>query len=970
MNFANRAVAVALLLLSPLAHGAPLLAQSAASDASEAKSAEPDWPFETSDVPVDPGFVFGKLENGMRYILRENATPEGTALVRMRIDSGSLDETDSERGLSHFLEHMAFNGSTNIPEGEMIPLLEREGLAFGADTNASTGFEAITYMLDLPRNDAELLDTAMMLMRETASELTIAPDAVERERGVILAERRDRRGFSQRAREDGFEFISPGARYTQRLPIGTLEVIENATATDLRALYERTYTPSNTVIVIVGDFPVAAMEAAIRSHFSDWAPAAAPSDPVSGPVDITREGESDVFLDPALSESLTVTMLAPYIDEPDTIAVRKEGFLRGIAFGIIRRRLARLARSADAPFRAARFSEGSIFEDARTNTLSLASEDGKWREAMLAAVQSVHESAVYGFTPSEVDEQLANIRTALNNRVAGAETRSNSLFAGAALNLVSDDSVPTTPDFQLSLFREFESEITPEMVLSAFRNRLISVDAPLIRFQGRNRPEGGVDALRATFAEAMALPIAPMQDMGNKAFAYTDFGPPGQVMLDARDERLGFRYITFANNVRLTLKTTDIREDRIAYRLLLDGGSLLNTREDPLRTYLIGSLSAGGLGKHSRDELQTILAGRSVDFSASNTADAFSFTGATTPRDLGLQMQLLTAALTDPGYRVEGIEQFRRGIDNFFEALNATPFRAYGNAAGAILSDGDPRFSLQPREAFFALDYDGLDRAISDRLTAGAIELSLVGDFDEDVAITAVAATLGALPEREPEFRVREEARTREFTSNRRQQILTHEGEADQALVRMVWPTNDDSSFVEEMSLSLLARMVRIELTDRLREELGQAYSPTASSSMSNVYPGYGTFTLTASLEVSEVNAARSAIAAMVTDLREKPIDPDLIQRARQPLLEAYDNALKSLGGWVQLADRAQSENHRLERWFKGPETLRAITAEDLSKVAQQYLQPENAVEFLVLPDSDSSDDDIIAQSDEMQDKG
>lgn len=960
MSFATRAIAAGLLLLSP---AAPLLAQSPQAETSEVTAPQPVWPFEASDIPVDPEFVFGQLDNGMRYILRENATPEGTALVRMRIGSGSLEETDKERGLSHFLEHMAFNGSTKIPEGEMVPLLEREGLAFGADTNATTGFEAITYMLDLPRNDAELLDTAMMLMRETASELTIAPEAVERERGVILAERRDRRGYAQRAREDGFEFISPGARYTKRLPIGALEVIENATADDLRRLYERTYTPSNTVLIIVGDFPVEAMEAAIREYFTDWAPAPAPSDPVSGPVDVTRKGVSDVFLDPALSESVTLTMLAPYIDEPDTIARRKASLLRGIAYGVIRRRLSRLARSSKAPFRAARFSQGSIFENARTNTLAIASEDGKWRDGLLAAVQSVREAAAYGFTQSEIDEQLANIRTSLENRAAGADTRANSFYAAAAINLISDESVPTTPEFQLAMFNEMESAITPDAVANAFRERLIEFDEPLIRFQGRTAPDGGEEALRSSFVESMALPIAPPQTTNAKTFAYSDFGKAGEVISDTRDERLGFRYITFANNVRLTLKTTDIREDRVAYRLLLDGGSLMNTSDDPLRTYLIGSLSAGGLGQHSRDELQTILAGRSVGFSASNTAEAFSFTGATTPRDLSLQMQLLTAALTDPGYRPEGIEQFKRGIDNYFQTLRSTPFRSLGNASGEILSDGDPRFSLRTRDEFFALSFSQLDEAIGDRLASGAIELSLVGDFDEEDAIANVAATLGALPAREQEFRMRNEARVRAFTSNRTRHVLTHTGEADQALFRLVWPTNDDSDFTEELRLSLLARMVRIELTDRLREELGQAYSPNASSAMSKVYPGYGTFTLTASIDVSELEAARSAVDALITDLREKPIDPDLIQRARQPLLEAYDNALKSLGGWLQLADRAQSEGDRLERWFAGPDTLRAITAEDISEVANKYLVPGSAVEFVVLPEGANAQDDSVIVS-------
>jgi zinc protease len=967
MQFASRAFAVGLLLLSPLA---PLAGQSAQQAQASASTAESTWPFETSDIPVDPGYVFGELPNGMRYILRENATPEGTAIVRMRIGSGSLAENENERGLAHFLEHMTFNGSTNIPEGEMIPLLEREGLAFGADTNASTGFEAITYMLDLPRNDEALLGTAMMLMRETASELTIAPEAVERERGVIIAERRDRAGYAQRAREDGFEFISPDARYTHRLPIGTLEVIETATAEDLRGLYERTYVPSNTLLVIIGDFRVTVMEAAVKSYFTDWAAAPSPADPVTGPVDVTRKGESDIFIDPALSESLTLTMLAPYIDEPDTVAARQQGMLRGIARGIIGRRLSRIARSADAPFRAARFSEGAIFEDARTNTLTIASEDGKWRSAMLAAVQSVHEAAIHGFTKAEVAEQLANIRTALENRVSGADTRSNGGLVGAALGVIASESVPTTPQFQLELFESMAGKITPETVLAAWRERLIKFDEPLIRFQGRQSPQGGSQALRTAFVEGLALPISPVEETATKAFAYSDFGEPGDIILDTRDERLGFRYITFDNNVRLTLKTTDIREDRVAYRLLLDGGSLMNTSDYPLRTYLIGSLSAGGLGEHSRDELQTILAGRSVGYSASNSAEAFSFTGATTPRDLGLQMQLLTAALTDPGYRPEGIEQFRRGIDNYFETLRSTPFRALGNAAGAILSDGDPRFSLQSREAFFALDYDGLSSAIEDRLQSGAIELSLVGDFDEDKAIASVAATLGALAVREPEFRVRDEARSRQFTTNRTKHVLTHEGEADQALLRVVWPTDDDSDFTQELRLSLLARMVRIELTDRLREELGQAYSPNASSSMSKIYPGYGTFTLTASLDVAEVEAAQAAIAAMIADFRSKPIDPDLIQRARQPMLEAYDNALKSLGGWVQLADRAQSEGERLERWFSGPDTLRSISPDQLSAAAKKYLSPENAVEFLVLPDEKSGDSDTVAASCEPKKKG
>ena len=449
----------------------------------------------------------------------------------------------------------------------------------------------------------------------------------------------------------------------------------------------------------------------------------------------------------------------------------------------------------------------------------------------------------------------------------------------------------------------------------------------------------------------MALPIAPPDDTGAAEFAYSDFGEPGTVVSDTREERLGFRTLTFANGLRLTLKQTDIEQDRVRFELSLDGGDLMNTREDPLRTYLTASLPEGGLGQHSADELQSVLAGRSVGLRVSSAADAFTFAGTTTPRDLDLQMQLLAAGLTDPGYRPEAIERFRRGIDNFFETLNATPGRAYSSASGAILSDNDPRFSLQPREAYYALDFEQLKAAISDRFANGALELALVGDFDEDAAIEAVAATLGALPAREVDFLPREEARTRSFTATRGERVLTHQGEADQALVRLVWPTTDDSDFTEAMTVSLLARVVRIELTQRLREDLGQAYSPSAGSSMSRIYPGYGTFTINASVSVDEVDAARAAIAQLVADLRDAPLDQDTLERARQPLLESYDNALKGLGGWMNLADRAQSQSERLERWFAGPDPLKAITPEDLQAAAQRYLVPGEAVEFLVLPE-------------------
>ncbi len=942
---------------------APEVAVSATSP-QMANTGEQVWPFEATDLPIDPSYRLYVMPNGMKVALRENGTPEGTALVRLHLDSGSLDETDSEQGLAHFVEHMAFNGSKNVPEGEMIKLLEREGLAFGADTNASTGLEATTYMLNLPRNDADLLDTVLMIMRETASELTISEEAVERERGVILAERRDRRNFAYRNLEDNLEFSTPGARYADRLPIGTLDILENATAADLRGFYERTYVPSNATLVIVGDYAVEAMRQAVQKHFGSWQNAApAPIDPVTGPIDIERRGETDIYTDPALSESLQVWRYATWMDRPDNTANRQAAMQRSIGYGIINRRLAKLARGENAPFRSAGFGVSNVFEDARQTALSVNTADGTWETGLTAATLELRKAMAFGFSEAEVAEQIAQRRSGLEAAARAADTRSNGAFVGGALGLVQNDRIPTTPQSSLERFEAYANKITPESAMAAVADDATPLYDPLIRFAGRAAPEGGEQALRSAWDTVRAMPITAPKFEEAAEFGYTDFGGSGEIVSDTRDEKLGFRYIRFGNGVRLTLKQTDIREDQIQFRVGIDGGQLLNTKEDPLKTALVGTLSAGGLGKHSQDELATILAGKRVSASTGAGADRFSMSGSTIPQDLTLQMQLLAAALTDPGYRKEGEERYGRSIDNFFANIDGTPGRALGNALGGILSDNDPRFSLQSEEAYEARSFAKLKEDIGDRLANGAIEIALVGDLDEDSAIAVVASTLGALPTREAEFLPRDEARLRSFTADRSQRIIRHTGEPDQAVIRMIWPTTDDSDLAEDLRLSLLARVVRLKLQEQLREDLGQAYSPSAGSSTSRIYPGYGTFGLTASIDVAEVEPTRAAIASMLTNLLAEPLDEDTLNRARQPALEAYDNALKSLGGWMGLADRAQSETDRLGRFFAAPDIIKGLTGEDIQAAAEKYLPAAQAVEILVLPKEAGPDEDINAPS-------
>ena len=904
----------------------------------------------TSDVVLDPAFRVGRLANGMRFIVRHNALPAGTVKVRMEIDAGSLDERDDERGFAHFVEHMAFNGSTRVPEGEMVRLLERDGLAFGADTNAQTNFHYTRYLLELPRKDPALLDTALMLMRETAGELSFSAEAVARERGVVLAEMRDRNSFGLRAAVDEMNFSHPGSLYAQRLPIGTTEALNAASAERLKAFWQRTYVPDKTTVIVIGDVDADAAEAAIRAHFDSWKAAPALPQPSAGPVRPGDKGRTAIYLDPALGERVTAARNGPWLGERDSTAQRRENLLRQIGYSILNRRLQRMARSADAPFRSAALETGDVFKAGRMTTLGVDTNAGGWQRGLDAAAREYRRAMDYGFSAAEVAEQVANVRTAHRNGAATSGTRTNNDLVGAALALVRDEVVPSTPESSLARLEAFIPAITPAAVLAALKREAVVLDDPLLRFAGHTAPAGGAVALRTAWDGAMKGRLAREDGAASAEFGYTGFGQPGSVVSDMREPALGIRTVRFGNGVRLNLKHTDLEKDRVLVQLAVDGGDMLATRDNPLATEMVSAFAAGGLGKHSEDQLQSMLAGRTVAFGLSSGPETFASAAQTTRGDLELQLQLMTAYLTDPGYRAEGEAVYRQNVRAFFNQKDATPGTALGTALGGILSDNDPRFTFQAEDAYLKLGFAGLKADIGERLAHGAIEIGIVGDVAEDEAIALMGRTLGALPAREAEFRPYPEQRSRPFTHDLSRRTVRHGGAKDQASVQMIWPTRDGEDPVEALKLELLEKVVQIELTETIREKLGKAYGPSANSDTSRVWRGYGTFSAAASVNVPDIAATRAAILETAAELRAGPVSDDILLRARAPMVQAFDNALKTNRGLLAVTARAQSQPDRIARLLAATGRLNALGPRDVLDMARRYLDPGKAVEITVLP--------------------
>ena len=948
--------------LSPLvlliATAAPAYAGQAPAKAAAAATVNPQsdaakaWNFAASDVPVDPNIVFGVLPNGMKYALLKNSTPKDSVVLRMRFNVGSFAEADDQRGLAHFLEHMAFNGSKGVPEGEMIKLLERKGLAFGADTNASTGFDQTVYQLDLPNASDDLIDTGLMLMRETGGELTIDPAAVDRERGIILSERRARDTYQLRSLIDQLDFQMKGMTVANRIPVGTEEVIRTAPAARIRDLYDRYYRPERATLVMVGDFDPAAVEAKIKARFSDWkGRGPAGTDPDIGQVDFARAAAADDFIDPAIQDSVTLASFKPWILEPDTKAKRARTLAEDIGEAIVSRRLAKIALDEDSPILQGYFSEATGWKKFEQITVGAVAKEGAWKEALALVEQEQRRAIEHGFTQAEVDEQLANRRTALKNAVAGVTTRRSATLADALVTAAEGDFVFVRPETSQALFEATAPSLNAASVTAAFRERMKGLGPTLARVTAKKPIEGGTDAILASLRTSQQVAVAAPTEAASAAFAYDDFGTPGKVVADDRVEDLGIRRIRFANNVMLNIKRTDFQKDRVMMSLRVDGGNLLATREDPTKVSLAGSIMLGGLEAHSVDELRSIFAGKTVSPAFGSDADAFGGSALTSPEDFALQAKLMAAFLTHPGYRPDGLALIRRVLPQQYAANDATPAAVIGRDAGGILANDDPRSQTPPLDKLLTLNWAQLKSAVADSFTHGAIEIGVVGDIDEQAAIDAIAATFGALPERRAAFDPRADARIRQFAADRSERTLIHKGPAEQAELRVYWPARDDSDLAEAMQLNLLVRVMQLKLTEELRERLGESYSPGAAASLSDEFPGYGHLFAASNVDYKDLATTRAAIFAIAKELRDAPVDADLLDRARKPLVEAMTKSRRENSYWLNYVAEAASHADRLDRSRKGIGEVEATTPADLQALARRYLVDDKALVIKAVSD-------------------
>jgi zinc protease len=930
----------------------PAIAQNAGGQTAPAVAAAPaatpsdPWAQAASDLTPDAAVRFGVLPNGMRYAILRNATPPHQAALRLRIDAGSLSERDDQQGLAHFLEHMAFNGSTHIAEGDMTKNLERLGMSFGGDTNAQTSFDQTTYMLNLPNTSDEVVDASLFSLREVASELLFDSAAVDRERGVIEGEERTSDSPGMRSLKALLPFLAPGQRLADRLPIGDLNIIKTAPRDRFVDFYRAYYRPERATLIAVGDFDVDAMEAKIKAKFGDWAnPAVNGADPDLGHIQ-PRQPETLIHVEPGAQSSAQIFWTVPHDDAPDNSAERRKSVVRSLASAVLNRRLSDIARNPNPPFLSAGGGYQSLFNALDAGSLSVSFNPGEWKPAIEAVEQEERRLVQYGVAASELNRELTEFRTALTAVAAGVATRQTPSLAAGLVESVNNSEVFTNPADDLKRFTEIAPTITVDEVNEAAR-KTFSGNGPLVFVTSPVAIDGGEAAVTAALEASRATPVAAPAIAADVQWPYAAFGSPAQPSGQSEIADLGATLVTFPNGVRLTVKPTTFADKQILISVRVGNGILdLPTDRPTPVTWAAGTeMTEGGLGKLTAIQLDQVTAGNVVAVNFGTDQNAFQFGGSTRPEDLNLQMQLMAAYFTDAAWRPEPFTKTKAAFPQALAQARAVPAGAFSLAASGLLAGGDPRFGLPSEQQIADASLDDLRQTVTQSLARGPIEIIVVGDVTIADAIAAVGSTFAALPARTPAVTPTAQALHVAFPAATAEPLqLHHTGLPTQALGYVAWPTVDSiGDRKPARTVNLLAKVLQLRVTDEIREKQGAAYSPGAAATSSVVFPDYGYVFIQVETPPEALPVFFQTADAIAAGLRDAPVTEDELNRARLSSIEQIRRSQAGNGYWLNALKGVQTDPTQIEAIRTAISDLEAITPADLQKAAQTYLQPDRA---------------------------
>lgn len=899
------------------------------------------WLYENSDVPMDAAWRFGTLPNGLRYAIRRNGVPPGQVSIRVRVDVGSLMERPAEKGFAHFLEHLTFRGSRHVPDGEAKRVWQRLGASFGSDSNAQTTPTQTVYALDLPQAEAQGLDESMKILAGMLAAPNIVPQAVEAERAVVMAERRESLGPGTRIGDATRKLYFAGQPLADHSPIGTQATLASATAPALKAFHDRWYRPERVVIAIAGDADPAALEESLRQHFADWrVPGPAVPTPDFGRPD-PKAPAAAVIVEPAAPYSLGLAYLRPWLPRADTIAYNRRRLVDVVALQLINRRL-EAAASAGASFLTAEVSQDDTSRSADGTYLAITPAGPDWARALRDVRAILEDARQTAPDQADIDREYAAVETGFVQLAENATVESSATQAELLVAAVDIGETTVSPQVQLDIYRSARQFMTPEQIRDATR-RLLSGTAMRAMLTLKSPQSGAL----ARLSQAARIPVAPARNARVATRAVTmaqlpALPAPGKVVSRTGIGALGIEQIVYANGVSLLLYSTDAEPEKVRVNVRFGHGQQSFAPNEDYGLWAAPyALMAAGIGDLDARALDQLTNGRQLALNFAIDEDAFRFEAVTRPADLADQLRLYAAKLHAPRWDPVPLARIKASLLAGWNAQPPSAEAAMARDLPRLLRAGDQRFGAADPASAQALTPDRFRAIWEPRLASGPIEVLIFGNVDPQATIDAVGATFGALAPR-ADKPAPEGNRQLAFPAPAAAPlVLRHAGLKEQAAAVIAWPTGGGlANARESRQLEVLAQIINDRLFERLRSVDGAAYTPSASSNWSFAYDSGGYLLVSTQLKPERIAYFYTLMDEIARDLATRPVSDDELARIVTPMRQLLLRASTGNSFWLSQLEGYSRDRRYLEVMRSLSRDLLEVTPAELRVAAARYLVP------------------------------
>jgi zinc protease len=918
------------------------------------------WPHDGSDLPPDPNAFWGHLDNGMRYVILPHRQSPGRASLRLRIDAGSLHEREDQSGVAHFIEHMAFNGTRSLPGEQMVSFFQRLGMSFGAHTNAATGFTETIYRLEVPNTDRVVMGEALHWFRDILDGLTMDEEQVKRERGVILSEATARNSGQFRQTTDSLAFLLPQTSVSKRMPIGDRKVIRNMTSEKLREFHQMWYTPQRALLVVVGDVQADDLQALIAAEFSPIKPGNPPVAPEIGKVSEGGGFRSHLFADPALgSSTITVAIERPLVPVPDSLAAQKKTCIDIFANAMLNERFRSLLEKPGSAILSATAARTEVFGLVDEWALTAQVSPSEWERAIEIMEQELRRAVQFGFSDAEFQKIASQVSSYVRTAAETADSRATSDLADHVLSELGKQHVVTHPRSDAELCERLLKEISAEDCTRVLREICSTEDFNIV-LGGASRSSFGFAAdqdcnerIRQVWEASRNVSVDPHTDEAESRFAYTDFGVVGEIVEATDVPDLQVTQLRFRNHIRANIKQTTSEDDHVQVVVRFGAGLLEAPASLPgLPKVTQAVFISGGTGAHDFAELNRVLSEKQWRVEFSVAEDAFLFRGQSTTADLNTLLQVITAYISDPGFRPVALEQIHSQLNDIYSFLDHSADGMTQRVLQSAIRGGDFRFGFPSRDEFAAVTMKDVSTWLEAPLKRGYLEVSVVGDIDTENVRGLLAATLGTLPERE--------VSKKDFTDERRLQSgetndvksWKFSSDSTAASATILWPTVDGSDTKLARRMTVLGLILKDRIRLKVREELGATYSPEVESHCSDVFSDFGFIAAQLTVESADVYRISRLVTEIADELAHGSVTDDEFDRAVKPRLDQIKEEMRSNSYWSGVLCRCQEQPDWLDAARSRSDEHNSITRAEIESLARQYLSQDRCRVYTLIPES------------------